>query len=428
MRAISRIAVALALSAALVMTVHVSAVQASFPGYNGKIAFAGPVGADPNSPDIWTVDPDGSDLINLTSNSPAGDYGPSWSPDGTKIAYSSGYGYTSPPANPGPSPEIFVMGPDGSNRTQVTHKDEVTYFRNAPAWSPDGTRIAFYGSSPTGNNIYVMNADGTNQIQVTQFSGSASPLPPVWSPDGSRLAFHKFDDDQATPDTFEGDIYVVNVDGSSVTNLTPGTVAEDLSPSWSPDGTKLAFSSDRAADRSFDLYTMNADGTEVSLVSKNGGYPEWSPDGSRIAFSCGGVCLIDPDGTDRTKIVTMSPVVDLDWQPCSQQGCTQGPTCPAEECPPLDATLALDVEKVGAQLRSSGMVTPSFPGETVRLTLFKKKDGRFVKQASRSAVLDAESAYAASFKSPGRGSCRVKASLSASEEHESARATWNGKC
>ena len=190
---------------------------------------------------------------------------PAWSPDGTRIAYTS--------TRDG-NDEIYVMHADGSNPVQLTHPQ---YSDNRPAWSPDGTRIAFV-SIRDGNqrDIYTMAADGSHVVRLTQHP--ANDITPVWSPDGTRIAFASSRDDN-------WEIYTMHADGSHVARLTHYSSLFDLGPAWSPDGTRIAFSSRR--DGNTDIYTMAADGGNVVRLTQHPALDlaaGWSPDGARIAF------------------------------------------------------------------------------------------------------------------------------------------------
>jgi len=144
-----------------------------------------------------------------------------------------------------------------------------------PTWSPDGTQIAFRSQRDGNDEIYVMNADGTCQRNLT--NDSVNDWSPAWSPDGTRIAFARFfDDNQFT------DVAIINVDGSGLQRLTTGSGEY---PTWSPDGARIAFAT--ARDGNYEIYVMNANGSGETRLTDNPAYdmsPAWSPDGSHIAF------------------------------------------------------------------------------------------------------------------------------------------------
>ena len=230
--------------------------------------------------------------------------------DPTKIAFSSAAGYfTIDPYVYFLMGDIYVMNSSGSGVTQLTHHPSTDRPEGAsfPAWSPDGGRIAF-SSSRSGDeswHIYVMNADGSEVTQLSDYYGL--DVSPTWSPDGSRIAFSSYrsrDEGWA--------IYIMNADGSEVTRLTDYS-GQDVSPAWSPDGSRIAFSSYRSGDEGRAIYVMNPDGSGVTRLTDYPGHevaPAWSPDGRQIAFAAdvgvyddsGNIYVMNADGSGVTRL------------------------------------------------------------------------------------------------------------------------------
>jgi Tol biopolymer transport system component len=235
--------------------------------------------------DIYVVNADGTGKTRLTRH-PAEEFDPAWSPDGTTVAFSR---FT------GTRYEVFAMKADGTEPVQLTHGDSAA---SDAAWSPDGDRIAFTrcrGSC----DIYVMNADGTGERRLTHGEPPGEQSP-TWSPDGRRIAFVDL----------EG-IYVMNADGGDWHRLTDGP-ADDANPAWSPVGPQIAFDGSRGLFHG-DIYVVDADGgnhpanvTESLPLDSN---PSWSPDGRRIAFwrkrdrrSRARLWVMNADGSVQTNL------------------------------------------------------------------------------------------------------------------------------
>jgi TolB protein len=185
----------------------------------------------------------------------------------------------------------------------------------AAAWSPDGSKIAFMKDG----DMYVMNADGTGAMNLTH-SGGFEQFPPRWSRDGSKIAY-TVREGRGIP--YDWDIYVVNADGSDQVKLTHDP-AGDFAPTWSPDGSKIAFASDREA--MLKIHVMNADGSDVVKLNDYHAYAAaWSPDGSKIAFThpriVGGdqeIYVMNADGTGVVNL-TQHPATDR-WPAWSPDG------------------------------------------------------------------------------------------------------------
>jgi len=307
---------------ALVETMN-TAEAASLP-QNGKIAFVRFDAGD----EIYTVDPDGSNLSGLSNDVKLEWYEthlPAWSPDGTKIAFGRG--------------QIWVMGADGSNVREILpnryrqYQGASDHQTGGATWSPDGKKLAFHrgGELPyLVDDIYVTDLDGSNVVNLTQ-TPILSEQEPDFSPDGSKICFTLHSDSREVARIAGADsipksalgIYVMNADGSDPTLLAGKRSGRC---DWSPDGTKIAFiSGDNPGHQ--DVYVMNADGSKQTNITRSTRKANldltWSPDGTRIAFESNrdGVLAIytmKPDGSD---VIRLTPNSDLGgdteptWQP-----------------------------------------------------------------------------------------------------------------
>lgn len=233
---------------------------------------------------IYLADPDGTHVRRLVGDELAWATDPAWSPNGTQLAF---WGERADR----PGVDIWVVAADGSDLHAVTSGAGT---ESMPAWSPLGSRIA-YTAGEESADIFTMAADGTDVRQVTA-TPDVFEADPVWTPDG-RIVF-----DQAGGKVAP-DVYVMDADGTGATRLTdaPGY---DGAPSVSPDGTKIAFTSDRDGPRA--LWVMDADGTHQHRVSSAEVFSssDWSPDGRWIAFDAlvdhaFHIVVVGPDGADE---------------------------------------------------------------------------------------------------------------------------------
>lgn len=207
---------------------------------------------------IFIASADGRHIGPLTSLKADRDYHLAWSPDGQKIAFSlpnTETGYTN----------IYLMNPDGTNIVQLTDGEG----DREAAWSPDNKQIAFISSVENANGLFVINVDGTDRRLLTpdpDFYGFA-----VWSPNGKQIAFN----------CNQRDICVVNADGTNLINLTHD-VMDDTLPNWSPDGQRIVFTRD-APDLSVygsnsEIFIINANGSNLTRLTDHpasDSHPVW---------------------------------------------------------------------------------------------------------------------------------------------------------
>jgi TolB protein len=220
-----------------------------------------------------------------------------------------------------------VMNADGSNQTQLTFNELDD--ENA-AWSPDGRRIVFQRDfdpvpGELDYDILTVTAEGAREVNLTNSPGVLD-WQPSWSPAGGQIAF------ASTPglDT-NNDIYKMRPDGSKRTQLTIDAFDNEY-PNWSPDGTRIAFNSNRAdpmLEENFEIYTMRAGGGDVTRLTFNeagDGLPAWSPNGHRIAFASNRAGSADihtmrADGLNQVNLTNRDSFdYAPDWQPRADRG------------------------------------------------------------------------------------------------------------
>lgn len=260
------------------------------------------------SEDIYVMNADGTGQRRLTSEQVMVAQSPVWSPDRKLILFT---------ADVDQQPGIFVMRPDGSGLRRLIGRLPGGY--QSPVWSPDGKEIAFGQDLPLpdGYVIEVMNADGSNVRRLTHTGQDERP---AWSPDGKQLAFtsHRDGNDE---------VYVMNADGSDQQNITRSPARDDVA-GWLPDG-RLLIQSNRGDEHTLGtLFTMNPDGSDIKQVphgSEISGSAAWSPDGTRIAYtgstaSNSNIFLMNADGSGMRDL-TNSGANDSDpaWSPDGRQ-------------------------------------------------------------------------------------------------------------
>ena len=265
---------------------------------------------------IYLINPNGKHTRPITDE-PKYDGEPAWSPDGKRITFVSYRDLGLIPRDEIHRGEIYVMNADGSNPINLTQS--VKRPEGVSSWSPDGKQIAFTSAellnkkTLANSDIFVMEADGANPINITNHD--ALDQTPDWSPGGNQIAFSSNRDGN-------WEIYVMNADGVNPINLT-NHPAKDGRPDWSPDGNQIAFSSDR--DGNWEIYVMNADGTNPINITNHpaeDNHASWSPDGNQIAFSSNRddrnweIYVMEADGANPINI-TQHPDRDLNpsWGP-----------------------------------------------------------------------------------------------------------------
>jgi TolB protein len=298
--------------------------QAAFPGGNGKLAFvASAVGCPPGNcpPKLWTANPDGSARTRLM-NEPGATLAPQWSPDGQTLVYGAHRGDG--------NYDIYTNVATGTGVEQRLTTDPATDFD--PAWTPDGQRIVFASNRAGTNDLWVMNADGTGVSPLT--SGPASDRTPSVSPDGTKVAFTstRSDPNPACAVNCTEGIYVMDIDGSDITRVpisdAPGCwlLPYHFDPDWSPDGERLAFIWWAGADCEQELdyvpgrvETIRPDGTGQTLLREEEFEellgPSWSPDGTRIAYWGVAIDVYALDSDDGGNFGVVTSGEEPDWQP-----------------------------------------------------------------------------------------------------------------
>jgi Tol biopolymer transport system component len=306
-----------------------AAARAAADTFNGRIAFTSfrvdPSAGQERSGDIFSMNPDGSGLRRLTTN-PALDRQPDWSVDGRAIAYTI--------RKPG-SPinyEVARMTAAGTDHRQLT-TSEAGQASSQPSWLPDGRGMLFRRSGP-GPVASIWQMGPLGQNPQPRFAPPQPPLYPTWSPDQRRMLFTSIV--SPTGDSDRG-IFTLNGDGAGLTALFDVPGAYDSAPAWSPDRTRIAFESNADVaganpEHDMEVWTMNADGSSPTQLTRNTAHdegPAWSPDATMLAYTSG------PDGA-HGDIHVMTAAGRYLRRLTSYDGADESPDWQAIPAPPTD--------------------------------------------------------------------------------------------
>lgn len=268
--------------------------RVNFPGYHEPVTMAGAdvtatfvvnclpvrqlaaVAGDGPAAEIYLINSNGVGQTRLTSNA-ALDDDPAWSPDGSRIVFSS---------DRDGNREIYVMNANGSGQVRLTNSAGADY---QPAWSPDGNWIAFVSDRDGNAEVYRMNTDGSSLLRLTSAGGD--DLDPTWSPDGGRVAF-------SSSRSGPAHIYVMNADGGGQVQITfdKPTLVGALQPAWSPDGASIAFVGQQLGENAEAQRIIHRVAPDGSAEGYLGSSPEtldgvsdpaWSADGRQLSASSG---------------------------------------------------------------------------------------------------------------------------------------------
>ena len=214
---------------------------------------------------------------------------------------------------------LFTIDSDGNNLIQLTDRNMAGWDGDAD-WSPDGTKIvfarSFWGTNPLRVDLFIMNSDGTYLENLTN-TPSIQEGSPSFSPDGSKIAF-------ITNRDGNDEIYIMNVNGTDLVNLTNTPNLNEIDLDWSPDGNKIVFRIYHESRRN-DIIIMDNDGSNWEILKRKGpySYPKWSPNGNEIAFRVwpddnlpvAPICVMNADSTNLRIVANSSKGVGSAWSP-----------------------------------------------------------------------------------------------------------------
>jgi TolB protein len=305
--------IALAVSLAMCLAAGAGPASATYPGTNGRITF----GSDrfEDTPNIFTMNPDGSDVRQLTflTIDEGAALRQSWSPDGSKLVFErrpADFSFR----------HIYVMNADGSDQHALTSDPGFRDFD--PTFSPDGNRVVFQRcrSDFEACAIYSVKTDGHGLTAITHFDVKHNVYDndPEYSPDGKTIAF-----DSSNRGGIQAAVYLMDAHGSNIRRVTP-TALEAFYPDWSPDGSEILMLAPCCTPEHTAIWKIHPDGTDVEQLTFPGaeynGKAVFSPGGDKIAFelvsadfSTFSILTMNADGQDQTLI--QSDAFEPSWGP-----------------------------------------------------------------------------------------------------------------
>jgi Tol biopolymer transport system component len=308
--------------------------QGTFPGPNGRIAFA-----DFNTGQLYSINPDGTGLRQLTHvPEGAAAFDPDWSPDGRRIAFASDLSG---------QPRLYVMNRDGSHQ-HLVFRDQPDYNDLLPNYTPDSNRFIFTRCQAEGVcAIYSVRVDGTQLRALTRFQPSLDVVDffPAASPDGARIAFTRFN-----AGGIQAQVYVMGANGSGAHPITPPAL-EGFAPDWTPDGRHVLVASN-ANRLGSAIYQVRPDGSGLKRLTRpqfphNDILPSSSPQGNRIVFisdrpypdlCCRQLFVVRADGSGLRRLATdLTSVTAPDWGPAPPDTASSTATATARPVAPARA-------------------------------------------------------------------------------------------
>ncbi len=389
-----------------------SPVQASFAGQNGLIAYE----AYSNfQSDIYVVNKDGSFATNITRSAEQVELAPAFSADGTRIAFQrSGTDFS--------DGDIWTMAVDGSGQVPITDTPKAD--ESYPTFHPDGTQVAYlrYDHTSFKTDLWVSGVDGTGDRALTT-SGDIGYGHISWSPDGSKIVHAR------SPRSADGNsaIFVTDVVSGVSTRLTPLTDYE-FDPDYSPDGTRIVFT--HSPQQGFlEHRLMNPDGTNVTVLVTDDDDTftygaVWAPDGSGVLVSASKderpvVGFIDVNTRAFTELMVQDGFT-IAWQPC-------GSDCPTLSSP---SPVAIEISAYNTRraTHASIKVVPLHPGDLVQVTYLRKTSGNFKEVTSKPVTVRPNGFGSVKLRLFKTGRCKIKASFAGDEDHTAGRARVASRC